>query len=147
MKTKNTNPSPKKAKSKPPAVPKSPPDPEYPQTESGLWEAFFDTDEMSAYVQATEKIREAEERGDEEVSLPTEFLSDAIANTVNFTDAKIIAAWNRCCDLAGLPEKKRDVEGVSASHMHLRRNLKVGHALKLKKRGQEEQEGGEGGPF
>src|SRR5229473_1595364 len=84
--------------------PPAPAKPEYPATEQGLTEAFFDTDEVNAYIDATDKIRVALNRGDPEVSLPTEFLYNAISNTLSFTDPKIVAAWNRACDLVGLPE-------------------------------------------
>ena len=88
--------------------------PHYAPTEDGLWEAFFDTDEMLEYVHATDKIHAAQERGEKEVSLPTEFLARVIANKINFDDPEIVAAWNRCCDLVGLPEQKKGEPGGPA---------------------------------
>lgn len=132
---------------KPGSATPNPPAPEYPATEQGLTEAFFDTDEVNAYIAATDKIRKAMDRGDPEVSLPTEFLYNAISNTLSFTDPKIVAAWNRACDLVGLPEKKQGVEGFTGADMFAHRNITVGHALRFKTSRKEEGEGGEGGPF
>src|SRR5579872_3460240 len=78
-----------------PAISEKPKAPEYERNESGLWSAFFDTDEMSEYVTATNKILAAIKRGDKEVALPTEFLRHAISNIINFRDPLIVAAWNR----------------------------------------------------
>jgi hypothetical protein len=107
--------------------------PDYPPTENGLWEAFFDTDEMAAYLSATKKIDAALKRGDAEVALPTEFLSQAISNRINFDDRRIVDAWNRCCDLVGLPDQKKTFgAGPGVDDMRLREDAKIGHALTLK---------------
>ncbi|MCU1336672.1 MAG: hypothetical protein JWO19_2253 [Bryobacterales bacterium] len=147
MKSKTRNPLPKKTKSKQPAAPPNPPpaEPEYPATEQGLTEAFFDTDEVNAYIDATDKIREAQKRGDKEVSLPTEFLYNSISNIIPFSDGTIVDAWNRCCDLVGLPEKKRGVEGPTGDDMFLRHHIQVGHALRYKNRDNKPR--GEEDPF
>src|SRR5258708_5422840 len=119
-----------KRKGKPTAMAPSPPapeKPEYPATEQGLTEAFFDTDEVNAYIAATDKIREALERGDKEVSLPTEFLYNSISNLLPFSDPTIVNAWNRCCDLVELPEKKRGRDEMKGEDMFLRHRITVGH--------------------
>jgi hypothetical protein len=107
--------------------------PLYPQTEDGLWQAFFDTDEMADYLDATNKINAARERGDAEVSLPVAFLSRAIANNINFDDRRIVDAWNRCCDIVNLPgQKKTFGAGPGVDEMRIRNEVTVGHALTLK---------------
>lgn len=147
MKSKTRTSLPKKAKGKQPSTPPSPPaaEPQYPATDQGLTEAFFDTDEVNAYIHATDKIREALKRGDKEVSLPTEFLDNSISNIIPFSDPTIVGAWNRCCDLVELPEKKRGVEGPTGDDMFLRHHILVGHALKFKRGANKPPEGG--GPF
>src|SRR5579871_1484938 len=122
--------------------------PNYPATEDGLWEALFNTDEMMDYVQATDKINEALERGDAEVALPTAFLARAISNRVNFDDPHIVAAWNRCCELVGLPEKRIEVRGPTADEMrtaHEVKPMRIGPFKRPKE--DEKDDSGSGGPF
>jgi hypothetical protein len=133
-----------KRKSKPISGAPNPP-PDYPATEQGLTEAFFDTDEVNAYIDATDKIHDARKRGEKEVSLPTEFLYNAICNIIPFSDPTIVDTWNRCCDLVGLPEKKRGVEAPTGEDMFLRHAIRVSHALSFRNRDKAPE--GEGGPF
>ncbi len=118
------------------------------EAEERLWEALFETDEMMEYVEATEKINSAIERGDAAVSLPTAFLARAISNRVNLDDPHIVAAWNRCCELAGLPEKKIEVPGPTADEMrtaHAVKPMRIGPLKRPKEDGKDD--GGSGGPF
>lgn len=135
-------------KGKRPMPDKSNKSPDYPSTEDGLWEALFETDEMMEYVQATDKIHSAIERGDAEVALPAEFLARAISNKVNFDDPYIVAAWNRCCELVGLPEKRIEVPGPSADEMRTGRDVKTMRIGPLKRsKKDDEGDGGSGGAF
>lgn|SRR5579885_3376469 len=122
--------------------------PEYPATEEGLWQAFFDTDEMMEYVHATDKIRAAQERGEAEVALPTAFLARVIANNINFDDPQIVAAWNRCCDLVGLPEKSIEVPGPTADEMRTAHEVKAMRIGPFKRpKADDQDDSGGGGPF
>jgi hypothetical protein len=122
--------------------------PDYPATEDGLWEALFDTDEMMEYVHASDKIHAAAKRGDAEVALPTAFLAHVICNRVNFDDPHIVAAWNRCCDLVGLPEKRIDVPGPTADEMRTAHEVKPMRIGPLKRSKEEDKDDGDGGgPF
>lgn len=114
----------------------------YPATEDGLWEAFFETDEMLEYVEASDKINAALERGDAEVALPTAFLAKTISGKVNFQDPEIVAAWNRCCDLVGLPDKKvAEPPGPSGDDMRARHEVTASPKIRYKTPPKENEQG------
>jgi hypothetical protein len=120
--------------------------PQYPATEDGLWQAFFDTDEMYEYIAATDKIHAAQKRGDTEVALPTAFLARVIANRINFDDPEIVAAWNRCCDLVGLPDKKEAQPGPSPGETRTLHDV-TATPIRFKERPKNETGDEEDGPF
>lgn len=104
-----------------------------PPTVNDLWAAFFDTDEMAEYLAATNKIRAAVNRGDKEVSLPTEFLAKRLPDVIPFHDRDFVDAWNRVCDEVGLPEQKMPFPEEKADPMVLQNDLHVGRKINLKK--------------
>ena len=120
--------------------------------EEGLWQELFMTPEMEEYLDTSDKITAAQERGDKEVSVPTDLAVRAIAGSINFRDPKMVEAWNRCCDLMGLPEKKRSLEGPkegpTGKDMVTLRDITVYKAIRFKKRTKDDKGGsGAGGPF
>jgi hypothetical protein len=120
--------------------------------EEEIWQELFMTREMEEYLDTSDKITAAQERGDKEVSVPTDLAVSAIANSINFRDPKLMEAWNRCCDLVGLPEKKRSVEfpkeGPTGKDMVTLRDITVYKAIRFKKRTKDDKGGsGAGGPF
>lgn len=123
-----------------------------PPMEEELWQELFMTHEMEEYLDASDKIDAARERGDKEVSVPTDLAVRAIAGSINFRDPKMVEAWNRCCDLVGLPGKKRSVEfpkeGPTGKDMVTLRDITVYKAIRFKKRTKDDKGGsGAGGPF
>ena len=103
-----------------------------PPTEDALWAAFLETDEVAEYIAATDKISEAIERGEEEVSLPTAFLAKRLPQTIPFHDEAYVVAWNRVCDEAGKPGRKKPLPEAAPDPMVLQKDIKV-RSLRLKK--------------
>ena len=125
-----------------PAAGPAPKQPIYPATQSGLWTAFFDTDEMAEYVAATNKISAAIKRGDKEVSLPTEFLAKRLPQAIPFHEKEYVDAWNRVCDEVGMPDQKMPLPEEKTDPMVLQNDLNVGKKISLKESPAPDEEDG-----
>lgn len=113
-----------------------------PDDEQKIWLHFLGTDVMAEYLDATGKIREALDKGEKEVALPTEFLAKWIPQTIRMEDQEVVEAWNQSCDAAGFPDKKRPLPEPPPDPMVLNEGVDVGHAIRYKENPDEE-----GGPF
>jgi hypothetical protein len=72
---------------------------------------FIETDEMADYLDFTEKVRDAVERGDSEVTVPTAFLARVIPSFQPLDFPHLREAYNALCDRHGLPEARQSGKG------------------------------------
>jgi hypothetical protein len=97
---------------------------------------------MAEYLAATNKISAAIERGDKEVSLPTEFLAKRLPQVIPFHDKEYVDAWNRVCDEVGRPDQKMLAPEEKADPMVLQNDLPVGRKISLKESPTPDEEDG-----